>query len=109
MANPSTFGLQPTGPEAAVTMGRHAMNLKPSPYSSASTHPFGAPRFSGSPFWVDVDAAKAAGATFHNADDIIAALDPTVPASLTATRLGAGASPSVRSRPDLARREALMR
>lgn len=51
------------------------MNLKPSPYSSASTHPFGAPRFSGSPFWVDVDAAKAAGATFHHADDIIADLD----------------------------------
>lgn len=75
MPNPSIFGLQPTGPDAAVTMGRHAMNLKPSPFSSASTHPLGAPRFSGSPFWVDVDATKAAGATFHNADDIVADLD----------------------------------
>lgn len=45
MPNPSIFGLQPTGPDAAVTMGRHAMNLKPSPFSSASTHPLGAPSF----------------------------------------------------------------
>jgi hypothetical protein len=75
MANPAIFGLQPTGPDAAVTMGRHAMNLKPSPFSSASTRPLGPPRFSGSPFWVDVDAAKAAGATFHDTDDIIADLD----------------------------------
>lgn len=37
MPNPSIFGLQPTGPDAAMTMGRHAMNLKPSPFSSAST------------------------------------------------------------------------
>lgn len=75
MSNPTIFGLRPTGPDAPVTLGRHVMNFKPSPFSSASTHPFGAPRFSGSPFWIDVDAAKATGATFHDANDIIADLD----------------------------------
>jgi hypothetical protein len=35
--------------------------------------------------------------------------EATVPARLTAPRLGAGGNPSMRSRPDLARREPLMR
>lgn len=74
MDDPSIFGLHPTGPGAPVSMGRHVMNLKPSPFSSASTHPLGAPRYSGSPFWIDVEAARAAGATFHDADEIIADL-----------------------------------
>jgi hypothetical protein len=71
MTDPSIFGLHPTGPEANVTMGRHVMNIKPSPFSSASTHPFGAPRYAGSPFWIDVEAARSAGATFHDADEIV--------------------------------------
>jgi hypothetical protein len=74
MTDPSLFGLHPTGPDASVTMGRHVMNVKPSPFSSASTHPLGAPRYSGSPFWIDVEAARAAGATFHDADEIVADL-----------------------------------
>lgn len=75
LADPSIFGLHPTGPDASVTMGHHVMNIKPSPFSSASAHPLGAPRFSGSPFWIDVDAARAAGATFHDADEIVADLE----------------------------------
>jgi hypothetical protein len=42
----------------------------------------------------------------HEMSGLLAA---TVPARLTATRLGAGANPSMHSRPDLARRESLMR
>lgn len=75
MANPSVFGLHPTGPESPVTLGRHAMNLKPSPFSSASSHFLGAPRFSGTPFWIDVTRARSAGATFHDTGEILADLD----------------------------------
>jgi len=75
MPDPSIFGIHPTGPESPVSMGRHVMNLKPSPFSSASTHPFGAPRFSGSSFWIDVDGARAAGATFHDTAAILSDLD----------------------------------
>ncbi len=75
MRNPEVFGLHPTDPASNLPPGRHALGMKPSPYSSASTHAFGAPRFPGSRFWIDVDKAKAAGATFHETGEILADLD----------------------------------
>jgi hypothetical protein len=51
------------------------MGLKPSPFISASTRPLGAPRFSGNPFWIDVDRARVAGATLHETNEIIADLN----------------------------------
>ncbi|MEY4583432.1 MAG: hypothetical protein RL701_8135 [Pseudomonadota bacterium] len=74
--HPERFGLLPEAPSSStITAGRHAMNLKPSPYMSASTRPLGATRFSGQPFWVDVERARAAGATFHETHEILDDLD----------------------------------
>lgn len=75
MPNPARFGLHPTDPTSKLPAGRHVLGMKPSPFSSASTRPFGAPRFEGSRFWIDVEKAKAAGATFHGIDEISADLD----------------------------------
>ncbi len=75
LRNPEVFGLHPTDPASHLPLGRHAIGMKPSPYSSASTRAFGTPRFPGSRFWIDVDKAKAAGATFHDTGEILADLD----------------------------------
>lgn len=75
MPNPELFGLHATAPSSPVSMGRHAMGMKPSPFSSASTHVAGAPRFSGNRFWIDVGKAEAAGASFHNTQEILDDLD----------------------------------
>lgn len=73
--HPERFGFQPTGPGSPLSLGRHALGMKPSPYSSASTGLLGARRFVGTPFWIDVPAAQAAGATLHETAEILADLD----------------------------------
>jgi hypothetical protein len=75
LANPERFGLHPTGPSSPVSIGRHAMGMKPSPFSSASSSMLGPSRISGDRFWIDVEKAQHAGATFHDADEILADLD----------------------------------
>ncbi len=76
--SPERYGFVPTDPHSAVSLGRHAKGLKPSPFISASKGWFGATRFSGSPFWIDVQAARAAGATIHDTGEILADLDRIV-------------------------------
>lgn len=74
--HPERFGFTPSGPGSALPVGRHAMNLKPSSYLSASRlQPFGARRFTGAPFWIEEAKARAAGATFHEVDEIVADLE----------------------------------
>jgi hypothetical protein len=73
--NPERFGFRATAPDGALPIGRHAMGLKPSPYLSSSARPFGATRFTGTPFWIDLDKAKAAGATLHETSEILADLE----------------------------------
>jgi hypothetical protein len=73
--NPEQFGFHPTDPNAPVSMGRHAMGMKPSKFLSASRRLFGARRFVGRPFWIDVEKAKAAGATVHETREILSDLD----------------------------------
>ncbi len=73
--NPEKFGMFPSGPESPVSVGRHAMGMKPSRFSSASDHAFGSSRFSGNRFWIDVDKARSAGAAIHETQDILADLD----------------------------------
>jgi len=75
LPNPEKFGMFPTDPKSPVSMGRHAMGMKPSAFMSASEHPLGASRFSGSRFWIDVDKARASGAAIHETQDILADLD----------------------------------
>ena len=75
MPNPERFGLHSTGPESPVSLGRHALGMKPSPFSSASKSPLGAARIGGNRFWVDVEKAKRAGATIHETDEILQDLD----------------------------------
>jgi hypothetical protein len=75
MPNPEKFGLHPTDPHSPVSLGRHAMGMKPSPFSSASTLPLGTGRISGSRFWIDVKKAEQAGATLHDTAEIVADLD----------------------------------
>jgi hypothetical protein len=69
--NPELFGLRPTAPHSPVSMGRHALGIKPSPFMSASDHAMGVPRFSGRRFWIDVEKARASGATFHETHEIV--------------------------------------
>jgi hypothetical protein len=48
IANPERFGLHPTGARSPVSIGRHAVGMKPSPFSSASSSMLGPSRISGS-------------------------------------------------------------
>ena len=74
--HPERFGFTPSAPGSILPAGRHATGMKPSPYLSASRlQPLGARRFTGSPFWIDEAKARAAGATFHEVDDIVADLE----------------------------------
>lgn len=73
--DPTRFGFKATDIEARTSIGRHAMGMKPSPYISASSRLFGASRFKGHPFWIDLARAEAAGARFHQTSEIIADLD----------------------------------
>jgi len=74
--NPSVWGLHPSGPPTSpVTVGRHVQGHGNSPFLSASrAWPTGARRFTGTPFWIDEAQARAAGATFHESDEILAGL-----------------------------------
>lgn len=73
--NPERFGFTATDPTRALSPGRHAQGITPTPFLSASrTQPFGARRMTGSPFWIDEAKARASGATFHEADEIVADL-----------------------------------
>jgi hypothetical protein len=72
--DPEVFGFLPTDSTSRLSPGRHALGIKPSPFSSASDRVLGATRFRGSPFWIDVEAARAAGATFHETSEIVADL-----------------------------------
>lgn len=73
--NPERFGFAPTDAARKLSIGRHAMGMKPSPFISASQGVLGARRFTGSPFWIDIDKARAAGATIHETGEILADLD----------------------------------
>ncbi|CAD5372742.1 LysM domain-containing protein [Rubrivivax sp. A210] len=75
LPNPEKFGLHPTDPLSNLPPGRHAQGMKPSPYSSASTQPLGSSRIVGSRFWIDVEKARAAGATLHGTEEILADLE----------------------------------
>lgn len=70
--SPERFGFEPRAPQSTASLGRHAQGIKTTPYVSASRlQPFGARRFTGRPFWIDETKARAAGVTFHEADDIV--------------------------------------
>ena len=75
MPNPAKFGLMPTDPLSSLPLGRHALGMKPSAFSSASSQLFGSPRIEGSRFWIDVAKAEAAGASIHGTPEILADLD----------------------------------
>lgn len=73
--NPERFGFSASDPNSALPLGRHAQGMKPSPFQSASrTQPLGARRFAGDPFWIDEAKARAAGATFHEAPEVVSDL-----------------------------------
>jgi hypothetical protein len=69
--NPERFGFRPTDPHSKVTLGRHSLGYKPSSFMSASSKPLGLARFAGNRFWIDVEKARAGGATFHETRTII--------------------------------------
>jgi hypothetical protein len=73
--NPERFGFVATDSKTPLSIGRHAMGIKPSPFVSASSKTLGARRFTGSPFWIDTAKAQAAGATLHTTTDVLADLD----------------------------------
>lgn len=74
--HPERFGFSPSAPGSPLPVGRHALGMKPSPFLSASrARPFGATRFTGTPFWIDEAKARQAGATFHEVDEIIGDLN----------------------------------
>lgn len=73
--NPEQFGFFPRNPEAAVSLGEHALGNTLSPYISASTKPGGAPNFGGKEFYIDIAKLKKSGATIHSTNEIIQDLD----------------------------------
>ncbi len=74
-SRPEIHGLKPQAPGALVSIGEHALGSNKSPYISASSLPKGAPNISGRPVYIDIRKAKAAGATIHSTEEIIADLD----------------------------------
>jgi hypothetical protein len=73
--NPELFGIHPTNPMSNLPPGRHALGMKPSPFSSGSSSLLGSNRIIGNRFWIDVDKAKNAGASFHETAEILADLE----------------------------------
>jgi len=86
--HPESFGFAPTDMNSLVTPGRHAQGLKPSSFTSASDHLLGASRFSGSPFWIDVGKARAAGATIHETQEILGDLDKIIARTRNVDKVG---------------------
>jgi len=86
--NPERFGMHPSDPLSTLPPGRHALGMKPSPYNSASSDAFGASRISGKRFWIDVEEAERAGATFHDTEEILADLDRIAQKSANSKTLG---------------------
>ncbi len=77
-AHPERFGFMPSGGNggnSALSPGAHARGFKPSPFVSVSSKVLGAPRMAGTPFWIDLDKAKAAGASVHSTAEILDDLD----------------------------------
>jgi LysM repeat protein len=73
--NPGQFGFRATDPLSPVSVGRHAMGMKPSRFSSASTLAAGSPRMKGEPFWIDAGKARAAGVKIVDTEDILRDLE----------------------------------
>lgn len=73
-AHPEVFGLQPRSATSGVSIGEHALGNTQSRFTSASTLPKGAPNIGGRPVYIDVAKAKAAGATLHSSEEIVADL-----------------------------------
>ncbi|WP_255317808.1 hypothetical protein [Capnocytophaga canimorsus] len=65
------FGMSATDPLADITIGEHAFGKKPSPYISASTLSKGAPNIMGSPQYIDIAKAEAAGCKIYTTNEII--------------------------------------
>jgi len=77
--NPDRFGFTPRSPSSNVSIGRHVgQNMTNSRYLSASELPSGAPRFSGTPYWIDASKAEAAGVQIHEASAIAKDLDRVI-------------------------------
>lgn len=69
--NPEIFGFSPRAPQASVSIGEHALGNNQSPYISASTKAGGAPNFNGTPYYIDIEKAKAAGARIYSTEEIV--------------------------------------
>jgi hypothetical protein len=65
------FGMIPTNPFSNITIGEHASGVKPSPFLSGSTLPNGAPNIDGSPQYIDIKKAEAAGCKIHTTEEIL--------------------------------------
>ncbi len=75
VANPEIFGLQPRNLESPLSIGEHALGENSSRFMSGSTLPKGAPNIKGTPYYIDVAKAEAAGARIHTTTDIVADLE----------------------------------
>lgn len=68
------FGMSPPNPLANISIGEHASGLNQSPYLSGSTLPHGAPNINGSPQYIDIKKAEAAGCKIYSTEEIVADL-----------------------------------
>lgn len=67
---PGKVGFEPKDLNSKVTPGRHVMGDNKSKFISTSEKPFGAPRFNGKRYWIDVNTLKDGGVKFYNAAQI---------------------------------------
>jgi hypothetical protein len=75
VANPEIFGLAPRNPASPLSIGEHALGENASRFMSASSLPKGAPNIAGTPYYIDIAKAKAAGARIYTTEEIVADLD----------------------------------
>lgn len=68
------FGMSPPNPSANISIGEHAFGLNKSQYLSGSSLPNGAPNIKGTPHYIDIKKAKAAGCKIYSTEEIVADL-----------------------------------
>jgi LysM domain len=73
--HPELHGFTPRDPLSPVSLGRHVLGRTDSRFISASERPLGSSRFGGKRYWIDVEKAKAGGATLHETDAILKDLE----------------------------------
>ena len=69
--NPDKYGFFPRDPSTNVSLGRHVKGMTNSRFISTSERLFGASRFEGKRYWIDVNKLLKSGAKIYSSEEIV--------------------------------------